>query len=733
MLFRLIFFLNRVGRFILMKKTLLIFLVFVAALSISKADSNPMVGIYGGVNLNSQITDFDILPYKLADNFHNPDINLGVGSHFGITFQYPLTPIIDVGARFSYNKMSSELSKEQKALNLLLNSQTVSGRYEQRLKLHLEAFTFEPDFTFHLYKGFHLLAGLGINFPTSHREEYREKITTPDNAVFPNNTKAENPAVRKDTACKMSDVPAALLSANFGAYFDIPINSAKNLILSPGVYYNFGLTDYVKNYSWRINQAQASVGLKYAFSPNSKKTIINEQIKIDTIKISNKEIASSYVALGEFFEYSSIEDSGSYKVKNIIRRRTDTLYFYKHTAELSGDIHVMGIDKEGNIVTKPQYISEQTIENRNQPMLNYIFFDSMDYQIPDRYIKIGVNEADNFSIDSLYNASNIETYYNILNIVGYRMRQTPGATISLKGCNSQTGGEKWNQTLSSNRATAVANYLTSVWKIDPRRINILTQGLPDKYSYPANQPLKAQENRRVEIISNNYDILSPLFVNDTTIQVEPPVAKFVIDAQSSEGFKDWKINITKPSQTGGNSTLTEQGSGIPPKEKEITLKSLTDNNFNPSRPLYYSLNLSDVENNKFATEDKQLEMDKFTVQKRKIEHIGNHEIERYSLILFDFTSDELNDHNKMTIAHVKNSIKPESKVKIIGYTDVIGDPGANRALSLKRAKAAFRALGYPEATVEGRGEDEILYDNSLPEGRIFSRTVEIIIETPTHK
>lgn len=706
---------------------LLCFLCFAAA---TNADDKPMVGAFGGLNVNSMITDFSpvkvpgLIP-ALNSEFKN---DIGLGYNLGMFAQFPLSKYINFGLKFTVSDWYSELYQKDND-NLLLNNVIVAGEFERRLKLKLNVFTLEPNFSFCLYKGFHLQAGIGMNFLASERAEYAESVTSPSDAVFQNNRWADDQAVRNDTAGRFDDVPAMMLSANFGAYYDIPLNKNNNVFISPGVYYNFGLTDHIKDIDWRMNQFQAQIAFKYAFDVEpAKRRETSEQLLVDTLTIVNSGNGINGVRVGKIETISSKSETKDAIVSSIIHRRTDTLFISKDY-ELYGNIYVLGVDENGNDIKQPRFVSEEFIDNRNQPMLNYIFFDSLSYEIPARYHKTNIADAKSFDIKSLYKKSNIETYYNILNIIGYRLANNPEAKITLKGCNSHTGGEKWNEILSRNRANEVANYLSSVWGIDRTRMLVYAQELPENYSYPANQPEKAEENRRVEIYSDNYDILAPIFINDTSVVNQPPKAKFIIESKSEAGFKDWRVNVINRNEAGF-SNIVEEGAGKPPRELEINLQALVDEGFNSEKPLFFSLDLFDKQKGKFSSKEKQFDLNKITVQKKRTEKIGDFEIERFSLLLFDFVSDNLSPYNLRTIDRVKSIIKPNSNIRIIGHTDLLGDEKSNKALSLKRAESAYKALGRRDAIVEGRGEEEVLYDNSLPEGRIFSRTVDIIVSTP---
>src|SRR5204863_6848310 len=113
---------------------------------------------------------------------------------------------------------------------------------------------------------------------------------------------------------------------------------------------------------------------------------------------------------------------------------------------------------------------------------------------------------------------------------------------------------------------------------------------------------------------------------------------------------------------------------------------------------------------------------------------GQAEIERYALLLFEFNSSELTSdvsgQNAQTIALIKKRITNRSQVSIRGFADRIGDPEHNRRLANERAVRTAKALGLPDSNVISADGLSYPYDNDLPEGRFYSRTVEITIRTP---
>lgn len=85
------------------------------------------------------------------------------------------------------------------------------------------------------------------------------------------------------------------------------------------------------------------------------------------------------------------------------------------------------------------------------------------------------------------------------------------------------------------------------------------------------------------------------------------------------------------------------------------------------------------------------------------------------------------------MAFIRERLAPGATVRIDGYTDHVGLEEHNIQLSSARAASVRRALGadIPEERIEIRANGESdLFDNSLPEGRYYCRTVHITVETP---
>ena len=387
----------------------------------------------------------------------------------------------------------------------------------------------------------------------------------------------------------------------------------------------------------------------------------------------------------------------------------------------------MGLDESGMEISNPRFKVKEIISNRLDPLLNYIFFEDNSYKIPDRYIKLSPTEAKEFEIEKLFYDSTIQIYHNILNIIGKRLNEYPTAKITLIGCNSGQGAEKGNTELSRRRAEEVKSYLVKVWNIAEERIIIEARNLPQKPTTPPDEPDKIQENRRVEIISDNDKILEPIFIEKIDRIATPPTARFKLQAQSEAGIAKWIVTGYQQSDLA-NKFIVEGAGEIQPQVdwvlsqyQKITPKS--------PEPVVGELFLQDKKGNTNVTRTQTQPIEVIKITDTLVRKEGDYKIEKFSLILFDFDKATIEGINKKIVEFMRRRIQPNSEIEIIGYTDRTGTPEYNKQLSKRRADAVKEALNRPDVVAIGVGQERLLYDNNLPEGRFYCRTVEVNVKT----
>ncbi|MCX6153520.1 MAG: OmpA family protein [Candidatus Kapabacteria bacterium] len=367
-----------------------------------------------------------------------------------------------------------------------------------------------------------------------------------------------------------------------------------------------------------------------------------------------------------------------------------------------------GREKELDTVKVLEYVT-----TRLKPLLNYIFFDESSNILDKRYISMRANDIA-FNISNLHKLNSVDAYYQLLNIVGERMRNNT-YSITLVGCNSNVGLEANNKELSKKRTETVRDYLLNTWKISASRIKMKFQNLPDKPSR-SDEPDGRSENRRVEIYTNNDEILKPIITTETENEIIHKKIKIRFNSNIGSNCKKWSLLVYQ------NKIEIFRKAGISnlPDFVDINIENDIWNKLKSREQLVYWLSIEGKDNKSYISNRDTI---KFNF-KREDKEIG-----KFSLILFDFDNAEIKDNNKKIAEFIKSRINDKSKITIKGYTDRIGDADYNIKLSQERATNLKAFMKFENSSIEGLGKSVMLYNNDLPEGRFYSRTVVIEAET----
>jgi len=365
------------------------------------------------------------------------------------------------------------------------------------------------------------------------------------------------------------------------------------------------------------------------------------------------------------------------------------------------------------------------------PMLGHIYFANGSSEIPPQYVRFaGPGETAGFDPQQL--RGTLEKYYQVLNIVGKRLADHPEATITLVGCNANTGTEKGNKKLSAQRAEAVRGYLQKVWNIAPERTSIEARNLPEM---PNSSQLKEgqAENRRVEIRSPDPAILSPIPSIYLATQIDTPALKLRPNVVSPRDIVRWKITVAN---AGGN--LAElAGEGAPASEVQVPLPTKDLRAMATGGDIAVKMELQDNKGHSVVFPPEPIKVNFIQTSQRLAQKQDLKVQEKYALILFDFDKDTIDARNQEIVNKVVARIRelPQATVEIVGHTDNIGKEAYNNKLSDRRALAVYKLLAaaYGEAPGDrirysGVGPNTPLYDNLSPEARAFNRTVTITLE-----
>lgn len=371
------------------------------------------------------------------------------------------------------------------------------------------------------------------------------------------------------------------------------------------------------------------------------------------------------------------------------------------------------------------------------PLLSYVFFDKNSATIPERYLNFENSAAIkefNFT-DSTIKGGTLDKYYHVMNIYAYRMLQRPNAKLVITGTNDNTTPEeKGNIELSKKRAQVVYDYFKNVWNIPAERMTMQFVNLPKTPSNPKDT-LGWQENRRVEIYCEDWEVAKPVFEKDPKIFPQPETMNWVLNNGIEEKLiAKRRIEITRNGQPWN--TITDDK--ITPEK--IDWNWTNTNKEYPKDEAKYTAKLivTTQSGAECMSEPIDIPVMQVRTEKKQTGEGADSLYENYSLILFPFNSYDpgpLND--RIMNDYVYNRCQPSSKIEITGHTDIIGLYETNKKLSVNRAGTVYKGInGKTRGAVnalksDGVGEDAPLYTNDLPEGRFYNRTVQVKITTPT--
>ncbi|MFC2130223.1 OmpA family protein [Bacteroidota bacterium] len=704
-----------------MKRLLILTIIVLVSFLNLKAQEKPLyyIGGYAAFNYNIHWANFQ----KLGDIPNCcPLFESGTGYGFaaGGLFEYPIMDEVLIGARLGVSTIGALLTKAESIglTRVIRDGQEVSVDVTTDHTIDSKIFTigFEPYINYKFFGVLNSYLGIKLSYMLSGKIDQNEKIISPDNVTFLDGRVIQNDFYDID----IPEMNSLLFFGVFGLGYDLPVS--QTIILTPEVRYNLPLND-ISGEQWKASTWQFGVALKIPIFPPKVLPVMYDTLYVrDTTVIADMNIKEESVVLQDRdYDTDEIEESDV-----IIYRTTITEKYEKLTPKtslLETSITAVGIKQDGTRVEQPAIIIEETEVEEGFPLLPFVFFKEGSSDLKQTAMNLMTSEeASGFNEDSL-SWNTLEIYSNMLNIIGYRLKQNPVKKITIVGCNSSQGIENNNLQLSNERALVLKNYFTDVWEIKPDRVRTQRQNLPDNPGN-VNDPDGIVENQRAELKITDNDIIKPVYLKDVEKTADPPVIALYPKVESEAGIDNWEIDVKQED----NLLRSFKGSDVP---GEIIWQLEDEPMPEIDAPIDISLKVKD-ELGQTDEAKESLKLQQLTIKKKRFELKDDKKIERFFLIVFDFNSAEIKPHHKAILKDIKSRIMPNSKVTISGYADRIGDPEYNLDLAKRRCMEAQKFLKVKEEnlTINPVGNQKLLYDNDLAQGRSYCRTVQVVIETP---
>ncbi|MBI2794139.1 MAG: OmpA family protein [Ignavibacteria bacterium] len=636
-------------------------------------------GIFGNVDYTLNIASFSQLPGipNCCPGFTG-DADLGwLG---GVSFIDPLSESLSLHVRMHYWSFGASFSETQTQPIVDLQGGPATATLQHDLNASFTQISIEPLIGYRLSKDFSLLGGITAGYIFSSTYDQVETLVEPSDAVFSTNSRQRNAL-----SGKVPNASSLGIGLSLGATYDLPLNAERTAFISPEVLLTLSPLDLVSGISWSAQHIRA--GLAFSFIPPAI---------VDTL---------SELELYDFARTITPPSKGDPGVA------------------FTSNLSVSGLSSDGRVTPVSAIRIEEFVSTRIRPLLPYVFFDHGSSEIPTRYRSLRSDLVSDFSMNNFYNIDAINTYYHVLNVVGKRMKDNPGATITVSGYIDESEADK-GAGLARSRADAVQLYLTDTWDISADRITVVARSTPENASNTVTADGRA-ENRRVEISSSDVSILAPVESVDTLRLPNPAGLKIQPSIDPRVPIASWTVFVSV------NDRLIKTFHGPDPVPPSLEWNISERMVFIPrgSTEMRTMLAVRDSSGAVIPSTSRSIALNEITLDDKSKSGGVDKSIDRYSLILFGFGKSDLTDEHKRVVGEIKKRIVPGATVSIVGYTDKTGDDDLNLRLSDQRAKSVARELGQPESVARGVGEALPQYDNDLPEGRFYSRTVEVVVET----
>jgi outer membrane protein OmpA-like peptidoglycan-associated protein len=528
---------------------------------------------------------------------------------------------------------------------------------------------------------FFLMGGPSISYLLRRDANVSEVITNPQGAYYPINHTQTLPI----SGGQIENGSSILAAFTLGASYDIPLS--QKVMLAPELTFSAPINSFRSDYSWHVITIALGAELKFNITPEPKMEVVQAPPPPPPPEPLKNEMTATVTISGV------VTDSA-------------------------------GVEHE---TPDPQIRIEEFERREAYPALSYIFFEEDSSHIPSRYRLFHSNDDTKaFRIDSLAGKSTIEIYHDELNILGKHLSDSSSVTISLVGTNSQLAKEAKDSGIALRRAKRVQEYLVDVWHIDSSRIAVRSEGLPANPSSTETTD-GAEENRRVEIGSNDPSLLDPLSISTIDRTMNPPTIRL----RSTESTKMSLVENTLILKQGDRILTSSRGPG-----PMLQWHPSPDDLPRTDSPLVATLHMTDSIGGEFQTAD-TAKVNLVTIRKKREDRTKDKIIEHYNLITFNFDKSDMGDRSLRVVDEIAKSVTPGTRIIIRGYTDISGESKHNLELSQARAKAVESALKQSlgnQATLvsfdtEGEGQSNLV-NNRLPEGRFLSRTVFVELQKP---
>lgn len=573
----------------------------------------------------------------------------GLGLYGGLSYQMALLDNLHFGARLSYDNRSMLVKDDNSYLK------PDGTYYSDEYEFHTSFITLEPHVKLYLGKRFHLTGGLGMGVALNQSFDY----------TLEGGTKVSGLEVGKADSVKHN-----ITWSGFA-----------------GIGYDIFLSDNLDKQQWIL-------------TPFLETSYMVSQRGVDFADQGSFDDALSTVSIRAGVSLAFGEAKFDNDVAAMVAPTTTK--FFRVTPPADG-------------------IYSKRIERAGFPLRPFVFIDKGETEVPNRYVSLSKSETADFATSSGLTAEDVanveerpiiqkDVYYNILNVMGYRLKNTPGSSMELYA--SDPDGKD-----ARPYAEDVKKYLVETWGVSPDQLPIAT-GAPLPPSGTARTPAEdvpftVEENRRVQLRKMTPNRIGARVAIAVKREAEEENQVYT-EITTNENITSWQATISGNGQKRSFGPFTDRSVYMDPTGLLSVSQPSGQFTMEVVARTSDGRTLSDVET--------------FTLSRSMLEGTST----RFRLNFEYAEEDPVGRSRDYLTNEVAPTIKSGSRIYIYGHTDKLGKDNVNLDLSSSRAnetkqmlQEALNARGIKNVKIiaKGMGELDPPFSNDLPEGRMYNRAV----------
>lgn len=528
-----------------------------------------------GVGFSSAAGSFGTVPgIPSPESLQFSPLNGSTGWWFDLGADIPLTDQVRLGGRLGAYSTGAVYAATERVPIATEQGDVFLATLQHTITANSTLMMIEPRIRYEPLSWLAVEVGFPFSFVLSSKYTQTQRFTDPNGLPF-----VDGSIEQITGQGAIPDVAAIIPGIELHVEGVLPLNTQGNVLLVPRIGYSRMLTSINSDGAFQMQSINLGIGVRYLFDtkdltisevaiPVERRVVFVRDTTVD-LSAQVREPVTRLVA--------SVSDSSFVgEVMQVTVRERYTTLLPKPPSVLRGSLRLAFMHDDGSVSDDARLYAERVRIERTVPIMPLVIFDDTSSVLPARYEQLSSAESNTWKDQSALLNAKTHWQYNILNVVGFRLKVNPSATCTLLAYDD---GTDRGLELVTRRCTAVQQYLTNVFNIPLRRI--VTEVKRGQASQPP----------WVMIIDPTRVITKPLVASSLQTETRLPRVRVMPDVVSEAGVNKWSVTMFQ----SGKSVRSFSDTGAAPSSILWNMSDNLETDAVLAQPILVELRLEDKE------------------------------------------------------------------------------------------------------------------------------------------